>query len=229
MNSMAYFPHSIRGFRSGGRARGVALVVVLLFLLAVTGLVLFSARSALLGETLARNQLDEQLARQAAESALRDAEQDLMQGAIAPANAVCDRGVRRPIAKNLSLFTANCLVGQCAQLPNESRLAASYSSASASSPGNAEPWWPISKGGRWSNDIKPSRGATTNCDTFTGGVPIGTFTGSPALAGVFRQPEYLIEKIERVDTYFRVTARGFGAREGTEIVVQSYVLMPSDL
>jgi type IV pilus assembly protein PilX len=32
-----------------------------------------------------------------------------------------------------------------------------------------------------------------NCNSFVGGVPLGTFTGTPALTGVVRQPEYVIE------------------------------------
>src|SRR5262245_56187524 len=53
--------------------KGVALPVVLMFLLVITSLAIFSARYATMGEGMARNQLDAERARQAAESALRDA------------------------------------------------------------------------------------------------------------------------------------------------------------
>ena len=56
------------------RQRGVALVVVLLFLVAITGISVWTVRQSMLAEGMARNQMDQEVARQAAESALRDAE-----------------------------------------------------------------------------------------------------------------------------------------------------------
>ena len=54
---------------------------------------------------------------------------------------------------------------------------------------------------------------------------MGTFTGTARLAGVVRQPEYLIEYINLSPDarLFRVTARGFGATAQAEIVLQSYI------
>jgi type IV pilus assembly protein PilX len=208
--------------------RGVTLVVVLLFMLALTAVVLFSARSALLGETLARNQVDEQVAREAAESALRDAEKDifLLEGTM-QAGAVCERGVNdRPLFRKEGHFTADCRAGQCMFINQEARLGMNYASATSDNPAQSEVWWPVNKGGRWNNDAetKPSKGSNDSCGTFTGGVPLGTYTGQAPLQGVARQPEYLIEFVRKSqDVVYRVTARGFGVREGTEIVLQSYV------
>jgi type IV pilus assembly protein PilX len=206
--------------RSAGQS-GVALVVVLLLLLVITGLALFSARYATMGEGMARNQLDAERARQAAESALRDAERDLLlaDGA-APAGALCPRAAVRPVFNNFSAFTASCPAGQCA-LPETTYTQSSYTSGSTT----AEPWWPAEAGGLWNNtfDSKP-RGATPNCN-FNGGVPIGTFTGAAAIAGVARQPEYLIEIVRRGSgrlVFFRITARGFGVSERTQVVLQTY-------
>ncbi|HET8868828.1 MAG TPA: PilX N-terminal domain-containing pilus assembly protein, partial [Aquabacterium sp.] len=56
---------------------GIALIVVLVFLLALTAISLYGARQAVFGERVARNVLDAQVAHQAAEAALRDAEADL--------------------------------------------------------------------------------------------------------------------------------------------------------
>jgi type IV pilus assembly protein PilX len=203
-------------------ARGIALPIVLLILLAITGLSLYSARYATLSERASRNQLDAERARQAAESALRDAERDvLLEGddAPQPPGSLCDRRPDRPLGK-LALFSAwnaTCAAGQCQtavstdQLPN-------WTAGTSS-----EPWWPDSKGGQWNNDFddKP-RGSSASC-TFNGGVPLGTFTGAPVIAGVARQPEYLIELLRRGTTnYYRITARGFGAQEQTQVVLQSY-------
>mgnify|MGYP002040299213 CR=1 FL=1 len=49
--------------------RGVALVVVMLLLVAITGITLWMVKQSTLSEGLARNQQDQEAARQAAESA----------------------------------------------------------------------------------------------------------------------------------------------------------------
>jgi type IV pilus assembly protein PilX len=202
--------------------RGIALPVVLLILLALTGLVLFSARYASLSEKTSRNQLDMERARQAAESALRDAERDIrLPLDAAPLGAPCVRGNARPVYLGLGAFTVDCLGGQC-ETTDASRTAANWSTAST-----AEPWWPDDRGGRWNNtwSTKPSRGSSANCTTFTGGVPLGTYTGVNLIPGVAHQPEYLIEVVDRgygQNTFYRITARGFGASEQTQAVMQTY-------
>lgn len=216
---------------SQGQARGVALLVVLVFTLALTGIALVSARLALGGEGLARNQLDHQVARQAAEAALRDAERDLMLPAnyVPPASAAppCRRDAERPVQdKESVLGTAQCLRGHCEL--NEATLGTvSYQAATSTTVGEA--WWPVAKGGRWNNApaTKPSPGSDRNCLTFTGGVPLGTFTGAQSIPGVTQQPEYLLEPLKRgTQLLFRITARGFGYRQGTEVVLQSYFAVP---
>ena len=208
------------------KAEGVALPVVLMFLLVITILGALGIRRAISGEALSRNQLDYEVARQAAEAGLRDGERDLMlPSAALRANALCARTAARPIQQALGdpFFGTTCPAGQC-------RFERSYyttSNYTASPVVNPEPWWPTinSKGGLWGVDAnKPSdaSGAGVNC-TFTGSVPLGTFTGVPRLAGVGRQPEYLIEYFKIGDDKFtRVTSRGFGANVNTEVVMQSY-------
>lgn len=206
--------------------RGVALPIVLMILLAITGLALFSARYATLGERSARNQLDMERARQAAESALRDAERDIrLDRSAAPAGAPCSRTAVRPVYEAISSFDAACTAGQCEGSET------GFIQANWSSGASAEPWWPESaassaSGGKWGNTVtKPRRGSNANCTSFTGGVPLGTFTGVPEITGVTQQPEYLIELITRGEgqnTFFRITARGFGASEQTQVVLQSY-------
>ena len=206
------------------RQRGVTLVVVLLFLLALTSVVLFSARSSLMGEALARNQLDEQIARQAAEAALRDAEIDLLvlNGlGVKVSSPVCVRNGAN------ARFNNTCQGGLCDYGSQKSHAVQDYGSASSSNQSVADAWWPTSKGGRWNDGTKPSSSAKGDCGTFTGGVPLGTFTGASPVAGVARQPEYLVEQIRKQNSFlYRVTARGFGVRSNTEVVVQSYVLAP---
>jgi type IV pilus assembly protein PilX len=205
------------------RQRGAALVVVLLFTLAMTIMALWGASSTSLSERLARQQLDAQVAREAAEAALRDGEFDLLlaTGAIR-AGAYCARGNARPIRDSVAHFSADCRQGQCA-LPAARYENSNYSLASAINTEFAEPWWPATKGGQWNNDLssKPARFAQ-NCN-FSGGVPFGTYTGRAKILGVSRQSEYLIEYFRLgQNDYFRINARGFGRHPNTEIVLQSY-------
>lgn len=213
----------MRRFGHRMRQGGVAMLVVLVFTLALTGIAIVSARLALLGEGVARNQLDLQVARQAAEAALRDAEKDLMivNGGMAIPGAACSRNIERPVMAQTVQFTKTCARGQCSFDQNQ-RGQIDFSKASESRQDFAEAWWPIDRGGRWGEAGKDS----SQCD-FSGGVPLGTFTGALPIQGAAYQPEYLIEAILRgEDTYFRITARGFGYRKATEVVLQSYFQVP---
>ncbi|QHJ00789.1 pilus assembly protein PilX [Xylophilus rhododendri] len=207
--------------------RGVALIVVLLFLIAVTGIALVAARRALVDEGVGRNQLDMQTAREAAESALRDAERDLY-GA-APVNAAAISCTRPQAVPSPADFDSSCTNGLC-NTGDVTYASSNWSIAVANSTTNSEAWWPTSKGGLWNDNVdsKPGRTpvTTSNC-SFTGAVPLGTYTGAPAVRGVFRQPEYLVEYFERkssggqeVDAY-RITARGFGYSRRTQVVLQT--------
>lgn len=174
-------------------ARGVVLIVVLLFMLAISAIAVFAARSFTLSERLARNEMANQAARQAAEAALRDGERDLMLDSTAlPAGALCKRTAGfRGEDKNTYEFNAACTQGECA-LP-AARYNVGWNNASINTPG--EPWWPVSKGGVWNDtfeNTQPNTNVAPNC-TFTGGIPLGLYTGAPKIAGVARQPEYLIE------------------------------------
>lgn len=225
------------------RQQGVALVMVLLFLVAITGITVWAARQSMLGEGMARNQQDMEVARQAAETALRDAERDIENSglkhnrwAVNPADlakASCSR-IRKLIAID---FTSDCANGLC-QRTDAQYATYNWSTATASSGG--EPWWQTSKGGLWVNDFnsgtatKPSRTSVTEsdtkCATFKGAVPLGTYTGAVPVRGVSVQPEYLIEYFKRSvpgqqeKDMFRITARGFGYTPRTQVVVQSIYL-----
>jgi type IV pilus assembly protein PilX len=175
--------------------------------------------------------LDAQVAHQAAEAALRDAEQDLklLEGQM-PTGAVCSRGATRPVSGGMQIFTADCARGQCdgsvSNKPGVDYGASVYTAA------NSEPWWPVDKGGRWNNEArsKPSASDGSSCQTFVGGVPLGTYTGAVAIPGVAKAPEYLLERFTRGSAvYFRITARGFGYSVATQAVLQSYFRVPNDL
>ena len=229
--------------------QGVALVVVLLFLVAVTGISVWTARQSMLAESMARNQIDQEAARQAAEAALRDAERDIDNAAFGTkmTNASCARNSSPTDDEgiNIAEFSTTCTRGLCLK-DDTSYKDTNWKTASTSNATVAEPWWPTSKGGLWTDDedTKPGRVPvdSNNCDTFTGGVPLGTFTGVPPISGVAKQPEYLIEVFLRkhvrmnVDeaqvtsmgenanqwsTMYRITARGFGYSTRTQVVLQT--------
>jgi len=200
------------------------MVVVLMLMLALMGIVVFSARNANFGEISARNQLDGEIARQAAESALRDAERDLLlaDGSNFPNSiAKCKRGTARPLESAISGFSTTCLGGQCDKPLNDYKTSAWTASSTT-----AEPWWPGPKGGLWGDpSTKPQVRDDSTCTTFTGGVPLGLYTGAAPVPGVAIQPEYLIEQFSRSSgrlIYYRITARGFGVSDRTQVVLQSY-------
>ena len=212
---------------TGASQRGLSLPMVLIFLLIISLLAVVGLRRATLNEALSRNQIEFETAKQAAEAALKDAERDLNlpTGALLP-NALCDRASERPLWP--PAFDTVCTRGQC-RFPPAFYLASDFDAAP---PGNSpNPWWPVSRGGLWGAlGAKPSdaAGVNTNCAAFTGGVPIGTFTGTPRLPTVARQPEYIIEYFQRpgdVERFTRITARGFGTDIRTEYVAQSIFVL----
>lgn len=229
--------------KRGYSQRGLSLVVVLLFLIAITSIALLSARKSTLQEGAGRNQLDMEAARQAAESALRDAERDLSGAIMDKANASCER-------PDTKLFDKDCPTGLCRKetdsAANSTYANSDWSTAAPGSTDKSEPWWPTSKGGLWEDSSitddpekskKPWRTpkSSDHCLTFTGGVPLGTYTGVAAINGVAVQPEYLIEYFQKkdgqggqeVDAY-RITARGFGYTPRTQVVLQTVLVTESE-
>ena len=99
------FPH---------RASGIALPIVLMFMLVITVAAGFGIRRAILGEGVTRNQLDYEVARNAAEAALRDGERDLFMLAKAT-SAPCDRMENRPLGDAIKppYWGSDCPNGQC--------------------------------------------------------------------------------------------------------------------
>ncbi len=209
----------------GARVSGISLPIVLIFLAVISLLATVGIRRATVSEALSRNQMDHEIARQAAEAALRDGERDMfIRSGVLQTGALCARGEDREGGLRLTppTWDTSCLRGQCF-------FTKAYYDASnfdATPVVNPQPWWPVGKGGLWNNDLssKPTVAGDAKCATFAGAVPLGTFTGTPRLSGVARQPEYLIEFIRiGFDYMFRITARGFGSNAQAEVVLQSYL------
>ncbi|SFV01550.1 pilus assembly PilX family protein [Pseudoduganella namucuonensis] len=181
--------------------QGVALLVALLMLIAVLLMGASAARMAVQGEKAARADRDRYVAIQSAEDALHDAEKELSGGGNSPE--------RQALLAGGAGFVRGCGgeasgLGLCAQ-------------AGADEP----PVWQTVDIG---DDGPGSRS-----------VPYGRYTGAEMETGQgflpFRHPRYVIERVPYrppgadaagpPQYFYRVTAVGFGARESTEVVLQS--------
>ena len=190
-------------FAPQARAGGAALVTVLFVLIAVLIVAVSAATAALNAEKSARNERDRHIAFQAAEAALADAERDI--GAVDPASA------------RAAMFAPGSALGfgdGCGQRADDPGLGLC---SRVEVPG--VPAW---------------IGAALADDG--DGVAYGTFTGAlmPTGAGTLpaRPPRYIIELMpfpragedasEPVTNFYRVTAIGFGSRDATKVVLQSF-------
>ena len=191
------------------RERGATLVFALCLLVAILLLGVSAAQMALQGERSARGERDRQIAFQAAEEALMDAEHDI-------------EGEGSPGAPGRSsLFAADSAAGfaeGCAG--GEPGLCLPAASG-------APPVW-LSK----DLGLADSAAGTVAYGQFTGA---SMQTGAGFLP--FRRPRYLIELLpfhrpgeeagasagEPAAGYlYRVTAIGFGAQEDTQVVLQTF-------
>jgi type IV pilus assembly protein PilX len=187
---------------------GAALVVALFMLIAVLLLSISGSRIALQEEKASRKDRDRQIAFQAAEAALMDAELDIENSpsAAASRSALFAPGRTDGFIPGCGAQSSKLYWGLCTRAPE-----------------GAPPLWQAI------DFLDDSANARS--------VPYGHFTGHTLQTGVgilpARAPRYLIELIlynkageeaTAADrTYFyRVTAIGFGARESTQVVLQTF-------
>ncbi len=206
---------------AGGPQRGFSLIVVLLMLLVVTVLGLGAAQTSLVSERGARNDRDTEVAFQAAEAALLDAEADVLGPNDHTRQRLCVFNSR-----DIAAFAAGCGAGGDRQ-----GLCAPVA------PGT-EPVW---MGADFSADASKSvaYGAFTG-QTYLSG---GTATGPSAGAVSARPPRYIVEAVRSHGGWqadqlqsasadgarylFRVTAIGYGVREETQVVLQTTLFKPA--
>ena len=189
------------------RQGGVALVVTLVMLVAVLMLAATSAGMALMGEKAARAERDRYVALQAAEDALMDAERDIEEAGPERAALLAAPG---DFAPGCGTGAALGLCGPAAD--------------------GTPPWQAV--------DL-----AVDGADGADGAaVALGHFTGASMQTGQgalpLRRPRYIIERRPyhrpgedagaAARYYYRVTAIGFGNREGTQAVLQSAWRRPGD-
>ncbi len=197
---------SFRAGRARHASSGIALITAVIMLLVITLLALGGARLALDSKRSSRNQRDFEIAYQAAEAALLDAELDISSAA----------------AKRSGLFlptsAAGFLAGDC---NIGTALPSAFLGLCDTSDNAGDPIW---------NTINWT--ASTGNKT----VEYGTFTGRSFPTGTgltpARKPRYLIEVLldktngasatDLTQRYkYRITAIGFGPNDTTRAIVQS--------
>jgi type IV pilus assembly protein PilX len=189
---------------------GAALVVALFMLIAILLLGASAAQLALQGEKAARAERDREIAFYAAEEALMDAENDI-EGSLAALerSAMFEPDGTPGFVDGCGDGTAGANLGLCTRAAD----------------GDAPAWQNI--------DVSDDAAGSTRS------VPYGAFTGASMQTGEgflpFRRPRYMIEALpytqEGEDAgpegpaqrhFFRVTSIGFGPRETSQVVLQSY-------
>jgi type IV pilus assembly protein PilX len=189
------------------RQGGAALIVSLLILIVVLLLGISAAQNALQSEKASRSDRDRQIAFQAAEAGLMDAERDIegaLPGAATRSGLFAPEGTEGFIA-GCAAGIANRYLGLC--LPNE------------------DPAKPVWQSIDFLDDSPQARS-----------VPYGRFTGQSLPVGLgtlpARLPRYIIELLpdtqagesaESEKAYFyRITAVGFGTRDTTQVALQTF-------
>ena len=200
---------SLRRDRSGG----FSLIVVLLLLVVVTVLGVGAARLSLVNERSARSDRDQEIALQAAEAALVDAELDILGPNANPASRLCLFN-NKDVAPFVEGCGSNTNLGLCAP----------------SAPGNTPAWMKA--------DLSPGSKTSVAYGTFTGQTFVVGKGTAPAAS-----PRYIVEvmrnnggwQANRLESasagqathIFRVTAIGFGVDTDTQVVLQTNLYKPA--
>jgi len=189
------------------RQRGASLIVSLLMLIVVLMLSISLAMVSLQGEKASRSDRDRQIALNAAEAALKDAEMDI------DPQVVLGNG-RSDLfdATSTLFFEAGCATG-------DGNL---YQGMCAAATEGQQPTWitaDIADGSAGSPSVKYGR--------FTGQTMVTGKGSFPA-----KLPRYIIEAVQDIDPggkaddqtkyIFRITAVGFGPNPNAKVVLQSF-------
>ena len=198
------------------RQRGMSLIVVLLLLIITTVLGVGAASLSLVNEKSARNDRDLEVAFQAAEAALQDAELDITGPNPSKKARLCAFSEKGDV----SAFKTGC-----------GEDASSRGLCLGSPAGDAPAWLGVSFA---SDDAK-----SVELGTFTDQGYMTADKDNPRGASTARRPRYVIEALPNNGGYapnelvgagadqrtylFRVTAIGYGVRAETQVVLQGIV------
>jgi type IV pilus assembly protein PilX len=201
--------------------RGFSLIVVLLILVVAAVLGVGAAQVSLVNERSARNDRDTEVAFQAAEAALIDAETDVL-------------GPNDDTRQRLCLFNRKDVTGfveGCGGAGKQQGLCA------PAEPGTDPAWMSV--------DLSNDSGRSVAYGTFTGQTYFSgdAATGTRAGALPARAPRYIVEAVRNrggwqanalqsasaqdASYLFRVTAIGYGMRDETQVVLQTNLYKPA--
>lgn len=183
---------------------GAVLLVSLIMLLLLTLIGVTGMQTAGLEEKMAGNMRDRNIAFQAAEAALRDAERDIRgdRSSTATKHKDYDQATQEPF-DGLSGFITDCGKSTTSDLTDDGLC--------YGNPAN-KPW------------------ETESNMTGAPSIEYGKFTGAAALSGgLSAQPRYLIEGFkkqvsgDKCKYHYRVTVRAQGAKDATVVTLQEVV------
>lgn len=195
---------STQAFLSIIHERGASLIMIMIILTIISILGIAGIKISMMSERGARNDRDQQMAWEAAEAALLDAEQDIS----GPASS-SRRSIFTPVT-NVQAF-----VDGCGTSGNSRGLCAT--------PAAGRPVWLTAD-----FDFSDSSGTAPSAayGTFTG----HSFASGSIGAQPFQPPRYVIESIRdsadrdlsnpSPNHIYRVTAMGFGPRKDIQVVMQ---------
>ena len=187
-------------FDVSARQRGFSLITTLILLMVVSGLGIAASQMVLMSERTSRFDRDAQIAFQAAEAALVDAEIDIQGPNTFPAQRM---GTFEP--KSKVNFSAGCGTGELRGL------------CAPAEAGQKPVWYQVDFTDESAN------AKTVQFGDFTGRkLAVGATGIRPEIA-----PRYIVEVIPNptpaaspADVLYRITAMGFGPRKKTQIVLQ---------
>jgi type IV pilus assembly protein PilX len=198
--------------------RGVILIISLMFLVVLTMLALTTMGGITLEERMSGQYRDLNVAFQAAESGLRDAERDIW------GTGTVTAAPRAPAMSGRTGF------GDGTDTPN----------GTCTDNTNTTYGWGLCYA-RTTGPFPPFPTADLG-STSTIAVPYGKYTGATALPGVSAQPRYIVEAIWKdivptptlqslspiagVTNYYRISSQGFGVNPNTRVTVQELYLKP---
>ncbi|UOA07565.1 PilX N-terminal domain-containing pilus assembly protein [Methylobacter sp. S3L5C] len=184
---------------------GAVLIISLIMLLLMMLIGASSIQTTSLEEKMAGNLRDQNIAFQAAESAIRDAEQDI-------------RGIgtnpRSPTISGITDFYDNCNMDNLANTYDDGLCDRKWGAPSSYTGTSIS--WPA-----FTTTAGTSYAALTIDMTTTPSVAYGKFTGALAIAGLSAQPRYVIEGYTTsAYTYYRITVRAQGISPNTVVWLQ---------
>ena len=208
----------MRTFMNQRKQRGAILIISLMFMVVLTMLALTTMGGITLEERMSGQYRDMNVAFQAAESGIRDAERDVWGTGTSTAT------LRSPVMSGRTGFGdgTDAPNGTCT---NNTNTTYGWGLCYAAATGPFPPYLAVDLGA-----------------TSTIAVPYGKYTGATALPSVSAQPRYIIEAIWKdisptptlqslsplagVTNYYRISSQGFGVNPNTRITLQEMYLKP---